>query len=73
MPNHPKNSETLPSLIRSSTVKAMFDGISDMTLWRWIKQRGFPAPTKLHGRNYWNPEEIEQWHQGRLEADSDAS
>ena len=56
-------SSTLTTLIRSFTVKEGFGGISDMTLWRWIKYRGFPAPTKLNGRNYWNPSQIEQWRQ----------
>ena len=48
-------------LVRNATVRKYFDGISDMTLWRWIRYRGFPKPTKMNGRNYWNPSQIEQW------------
>ena len=52
-------------LVRSTTVKESFGGISDMTLWRWIKYRDFPKPTKLNGRNYWSPADIEQWKEAQ--------
>lgn len=54
--------EAIPSpLIRSHTVKRMFGGVSDMTLWRWLKRRGFPKPQKIAGRCYWLPEAIKAW------------
>jgi predicted DNA-binding transcriptional regulator AlpA len=55
----------VPQLIRSATVKDIFDGISDMTLWRWVQMRDFPKPIKISGRNYWDPDQIEQWYQER--------
>ena len=58
----------LAQLVRSDTVKASFGGISDMTLWRWIQHRNFPKPTKLNGRNYWSPTDIEQWKQTQAAA-----
>lgn len=48
-------------LVRSDTVKTFFGGISDMTLWRWMQNRDFPAPKKIAGRNYWDSSEVEQW------------
>lgn len=51
----------LRPLIKSATVKTLFGGISDMTLWRWVQYRGFPKPYKIAGRNYWQPDDIEQW------------
>ena len=58
----------LPNLIRSDTVKAWFGDISDMTLWRWVHHRDFPAPVKLCGRNYWDPTEVERWQLDNIEA-----
>ncbi len=55
----------LTALVRSTTVKESFGGISDMTLWRWIQYREFPKPTKLNGRNYWVPSDIERWIQNQ--------
>jgi predicted DNA-binding transcriptional regulator AlpA len=34
-------------LIRSEQVREMFGGITPMTLWRWIKDQGFPPPFKI--------------------------
>jgi predicted DNA-binding transcriptional regulator AlpA len=35
--------------------------ISDMTLWRWRKNRGFPDPMKVGERSFYDLELIEQW------------
>ena len=55
----------LVQLVRSHTVRESFGGISEMTLWRWIQYREFPKPTKLNGRNYWSPADIEHWKQSQ--------
>lgn len=57
----PAQAPLLRPLIRSATVKASFGGISDMTLWRWIRHRQFPKPRKIAGRNYWDPREVDAW------------
>lgn len=38
-------------------------GISDMTLWRWLRDEnmGFPQPTYLGRYRYWRIAEIEAW------------
>jgi predicted DNA-binding transcriptional regulator AlpA len=45
----------------TSQVRAMFGGVSDMTLWRWMDNRGFPRPRKRSGRNFWVLSEVRAW------------
>lgn len=40
--------------------------VSDATLWRWIKQKKFPAPVKLGpGVTAWRADEVLAWAQGK--------
>lgn len=41
------------SLVTSKTVKHRFGDVSDMTLWRWVKDGKLPQPIKINKRNYW--------------------
>jgi predicted DNA-binding transcriptional regulator AlpA len=45
-------------------------GISDVTLWRWVKAGKFPAPTRLGGTRslFWARGAIESWEAARREA-----
>jgi predicted DNA-binding transcriptional regulator AlpA len=36
-------------------------GISETTLTRWLRDKGFPTPTRLSGRRYWRLSEVVQW------------
>lgn len=38
-------------LYPSRAVRDRF-GVSDMTLWRWVKKGVLPAPVQINGRNY---------------------
>ncbi len=44
-------------------------GISDVTLWRWVKARKFPAPIRLGSTRslFWARAEIEAWEAARRE------
>ena len=44
-----------------------FGGISAMTLWRWEHDNklGFPRPTSINGRKYYDVSEIEAWERSR--------
>jgi hypothetical protein len=56
----------------SKAVRATFDDISAMTLWRWQQDEslGFPKPVaNIRGRNFWNADEIEAFHE-RLARDA---
>ncbi len=42
---------------------ADFLNVSAMSLWRWehAPKLGFPQPTIINGRKYWNRDEINAW------------
>ena len=40
-------------LITADEVRRLAGGISDMTLWRWIKLGITPAPLVIERRRYW--------------------
>ena len=45
--------ENPDDLLPAREVRRINGGISDMTLWRWVRDGKFPAPIKFNGRNYW--------------------
>jgi len=49
--------------LTSLQVRARYGGVSDMALWRWLRnpKLGFPRPIKINGRNYWRLDELEAW------------
>jgi predicted DNA-binding transcriptional regulator AlpA len=50
-------------LLPAKEIRAMFGGVSDMTLWRWLQDEslGFPQPTVIRSRRYWDADEIEEF------------
>ena len=40
-------------------------GISNMTLWRWIKAGTFPQPIKVGSRNAWTRADLDLWIESR--------
>lgn len=53
----------------ASAVRVRYGGVSDVTLWRWIKSSGFPTPTKPNGRHrLWKLSELEAWEAARTGA-----
>jgi len=47
--------------------------VSDMTIWRCERYRGFPEHISIYGRNYWVLREIEQWLAERRRAGNDGA
>jgi len=46
-------------LLTAKKVRALLGGISEMTMWRWRRDKFFPAPDyEVHGRNLWRPSTI---------------
>jgi predicted DNA-binding transcriptional regulator AlpA len=35
--------------------------VSDMTIWRWERDRQFPRHLSINGRNYWLRSEVFDW------------
>lgn len=40
-------------LITSAEARRLSGGISDMSLWRWLKKGILPQPLKIERRRYW--------------------
>lgn len=50
--------------LTSKDVRSRY-GVSEMTLFRWMRREGlgFPRPIKIGRRNYWNEAELVIWEQ----------
>jgi predicted DNA-binding transcriptional regulator AlpA len=46
----------------AAAVRARY-GVSDMTLWRWLRNEalGFPTPIRINQRRFWKLAELESW------------
>ncbi|MBL0404413.1 DNA-binding protein [Microvirga aerilata] len=53
----------LDYLITAPRLRHRFGGISDMTLWRWLRdpRLQFPKPLVVNGRRYWWLRDLEEW------------
>lgn len=49
-------------------VRARYGNVSDMTLWRWLRDpaMGFPKPTYINKRRYWRLSELEGFERSRV-------
>ena len=48
-------------LLPAKEIRIIFGGVSQMTLWRWLHDEslGFPKPTVIRNRRYWDASEVE--------------
>ena len=51
----------------AAQVRARY-GVSDMSLWRWLKNEelGFPHPIRINNRRFWRLNDLETWEARRL-------
>lgn len=58
-----KPSVRSPRLITARTVLQKFDGMSEMTLWRWLRddRLNFPQPVYILSKRYWREADIDGW------------
>jgi predicted DNA-binding transcriptional regulator AlpA len=56
------------NLLRAPQVRKRYGGISDMCLWRWLRdpKLDFPQPFIIRKRRYWHTSKLEAWEQLRL-------
>jgi predicted DNA-binding transcriptional regulator AlpA len=40
-------------LVGAADAKKLLGGVSDMTIWRWVRDGVLPDPQKIRNRNYW--------------------
>ncbi len=50
-------------------------GVSDMCIWRWIRDEklGFPTPIKINNRRFWKLDELQTWEATKAEGGTDAN
>jgi len=50
----------------ASQVRARY-GVSDMSLWRWLKNEdlAFPHPIRINNRRFWRLNDLEAWEASR--------
>jgi predicted DNA-binding transcriptional regulator AlpA len=52
--------------IPAAAVRELCGGISDMSLWRWLRRDPtFPRPAYYNGRRYWREAEVLAWLEAR--------
>lgn len=51
------------TLISAAELRRMCGGISDMTVWRWLRQEDdpLPPPIQIVRRNYWRLADVKAW------------
>jgi predicted DNA-binding transcriptional regulator AlpA len=57
-----------PNYLSAGQVKRRFGDKSDMWIWRYIRQHGFPQPVRFGGpksARHWRLSEIEEWERSR--------
>jgi hypothetical protein len=54
-------------LLTSRQVRSRYGNISDMSLWRWLRDErlNFPRPLVLNKRRYWRLRELIAWERAR--------
>ena len=50
-------------LVTANTVRELFGGVSDMTIWRRLAdpELNFPKPLYIGRRRYWRESELVEW------------
>lgn len=51
---------TADPLLNSRQVRKMFGDISQMTLWRWVRDGVLPEPKRINGRDYWFLSQVQE-------------
>lgn len=55
------------AMLTAAQVRQLCSGISDMTLWRWLRDEAmsFPKPLFINRRRYWEAAAVELWLSNR--------
>ena len=54
-------------LLNAPAVRRRYNNLSDMGLWRWLRdsELNFPQPIYIRKRRYWTLEQLEKWEAHR--------
>ena len=50
-------------MLTAKQVRARYGNVSDMALWRWLRDErlGFPQPLLINSRRYWRLSSLTNW------------
>ena len=53
--------------LNAAQVRRRYGGISEMALWRWLRDEdlGFPQPIRINGRRLWEARRLTAWERTR--------
>lgn len=54
------HSQSTTSFLQARQVRDRY-GVSDMTVWRWLRDLEFPQPVYISRYRYWRLSDIEAW------------
>jgi predicted DNA-binding transcriptional regulator AlpA len=62
-----KTTIAIDDLLSAPQVRKRYGGISDMCLWRWLRDQklGFPQPLIIRKRRYWRTKKLEAWERAQ--------
>jgi len=49
--------------LSAAQVRRRYGGVSDMSIWRWLRDEGFPQPLRISGRRFWLETDLAEWEQ----------
>jgi predicted DNA-binding transcriptional regulator AlpA len=57
------SSDATITYLNAAQVRTRYGGMSDMALWRWLRddELGFPKPLVINGRRFWKASELTAW------------
>jgi predicted DNA-binding transcriptional regulator AlpA len=60
--------------LKTAQVRRRYGDISDMTIWRWLKDEelGFPRPLRIKRERFWKLSELTGWEQRRRHHNDDS-
>lgn len=61
--SNPQDLQEFERLIPRSHLRLLIPA-SDMTLWRWLRDKRFPQPIYIGTRRYWKQSAIDKWIDG---------
>jgi predicted DNA-binding transcriptional regulator AlpA len=59
-PNRPGSLDSSERILPRRELRTLVP-VSDMTIWRWERDRQFPRHLSINGRNYWLRSEVHGW------------
>lgn len=65
---HDHRSPEPPSLIQADVLKELLGGVSDMWLWRRLRDNTLPKPLLISNRRFWRLDEIADYINRKSEA-----